>query len=89
MTKTIKCRVTGRVQGVWFRDSTRHQALRLGIDGSATNMPDGSVEILARGTQSQLDELKKWLQQGPELAIVENLDCQDSNDVINSGFVIA
>lgn len=62
--------VHGRVQGVWFRDSTRREAERLGITGYAINLPDGNVEVLAWGETESLRELEAWLQQGPPLARV-------------------
>jgi len=66
--------VQGRVQGVWFRDSTRREAERLGITGHAKNLMDGSVEVLASGSSSALDELAAWLRQGPPLAAVKAVD---------------
>ena len=65
--------VSGRVQGVWFRASTREQAERLGISGHALNLPDGSVEVVACGETAALDELAAWLRHGPELARVDAL----------------
>ena len=58
-------RIEGRVQGVFFRCSTRRQAEALGLTGSAFNEPDGSVSVLACGSQIALDELEAWLQKGP------------------------
>lgn len=58
------------MQGVWFRDSTRQQAESLQITGYAKNLPDGSVEVLACGTDESLDRLKAWLGKGPPLAKV-------------------
>jgi acylphosphatase len=63
--------VIGKVQGVYFRHSTRAQAERLGLRGFARNLPDGSVEVLAHGSPAALEELRRWLQRGPELARVE------------------
>ena len=65
--------VSGRVQGVWFRASTREQAQRLGISGHAVNLPDGRVEVVACGVEAALDKLATWLTRGPELARVENV----------------
>ena len=50
MSHSWKFQVTGKVQGVWFRESTRQQAERLDLCGYAINCPDGSVEVLAYGT---------------------------------------
>ena len=69
-TKCRKFRVTGRVQGVFFRDSTREEARRLRLTGHANNMPDGSVEVVACGTEAALDRLAKWLKSGPPMASV-------------------
>jgi len=68
--------VYGRVQGVWFRDSTRREAERLGVSGHAINLPDGNVEVLAYGTSAALAELEVWLRQGPPLAKVASVEAQ-------------
>jgi len=65
--------VSGRVQGVWFRDSTRREAERLGITGYAINLPDGNVEVLAWGLQEAIELLEAWLHEGPPLARVERV----------------
>lgn len=82
-TTCRRFRVTGRVQGVFFRDSTREQALKLGLTGSARNMPDGSVEVLACGRQDALEQLRGWLQSGPPMAAVASVE---STDVENLSF---
>jgi acylphosphatase len=66
-------RVEGRVQGVWFRESARQQAVRLGITGHAVNLPDGSVEVLACGSEAAVEALAHWLREGPPLAQVSGL----------------
>jgi len=66
--------VYGRVQGVWFRDSTRREAERLAITGYAINLPDGNVEVLAWGVPESLRELEAWLQRGPPLAKVSKVE---------------
>ena len=63
--------VHGKVQGVWFRASTRAQAERLGLRGHARNLADGSVEVVAIGEAEALDALGRWLQAGPPLARVD------------------
>jgi acylphosphatase len=65
--------VTGRVQGVFFRDSTREKAVKLGLTGYANNMPDGSVEVVACGMSHALDKLGEWLQSGPPMASVKSV----------------
>jgi len=66
--------VHGRVQGVWFRDSTRREAQRLGITGHAINLDDGNVEVLACGSHEALDALQEWLYEGPPLAKVSRVE---------------
>ncbi len=67
----VRFLVSGRVQGVFFRASTREQALRLGITGHANNLADGSVDVVACGSDDALAELETWLQHGPPSARVE------------------
>jgi acylphosphatase len=62
--------VLGKVQGVFFRHSTRLEAQRLNVCGSARNLPDGSVEVIARGAASAVEELRVWLRRGPPQAQV-------------------
>jgi acylphosphatase len=75
--------VHGRVQGVWFRDSTRREARRLGVAGHAINLPDGNVEVLAVGPLAALTELEQWLHVGPPVARVTRVDVEivDATDV--------
>lgn len=71
MIQTISITVTGKVQGVFFRQSTREKAMELGITGTVTNQPDGSVLVQATGSREQLDKLVDWCRQGPPRARVE------------------
>ena len=66
--------VRGKVQGVFFRASTRDVAHRLGITGHAVNLPDGTVEVLAFGKDESLGELRRWLSRGPSGARVTAVD---------------
>ena len=65
--------IKGRVQGVFFRASTRRVAESLGITGHAINLPDGDVEVLACGDAAALDQLGEWLQTGPPHARVDEV----------------
>ena len=65
--------VTGRVQGVFFRASARDCALQLGIAGHAKNLADGSVEVVAAGSDEALAALHAWLHRGPPAARVERV----------------
>lgn len=73
MTVCKRFRVVGRVQGVWYRASTRERALALGLRGYAKNLPDGSVEVLAEGDAHAVNELEVWLWQGPAAAEVSDV----------------
>ena len=73
--------VSGRVQGVWFRASTRSQAVRLGIRGRAVNLADGRVEVVACGEDAALDALAAWLTRGPELARVDNVTTEPDGEL--------
>lgn len=77
--------VEGRVQGVWFRASTREQALALGLRGFAQNLDDGRVEVLAVGDAGAIDALAAWLWQGPPLARVDRVERSDAADAGDPG----
>lgn len=66
--------VYGHVQGVGFRWWVWRQATRLGVDGLARNLRDGSVEVIAEGSGSGLAELERLLAQGPPAAAVERVE---------------
>lgn len=70
---TRRFRVVGKVQGVYFRHSTRKEAVRLGIAGHAENLPDASVEVLAHGSVEAVAELMQWLHRGPTSARVDQV----------------
>jgi acylphosphatase len=69
----VRAVVAGRVQGVWFRESCRREAERLGVTGWAHNLRDGRVEIEAQGSRAAVDALVAWAHEGPRLAIVESV----------------
>ena len=62
--------IEGRVQGVWFRDSTRQQAHEQGVFGWVKNRPDGTVEALFEGPEPQVREMVSWCHHGPPSAQV-------------------
>lgn len=80
--------VHGRVQGVWFRDSTRREAQRLGLQGHAVNLPDGTVEVLAVGPVDALAELRRWLHDGPPIARVTKVEEKPLDNADVAGFRI-
>ena len=78
--------VHGRVQGVWFRESTRREAMQLDISGHAVNLPDGTVEVLAGGAPEALRVLEAWLHSGPPMARVTRVDVADADVTETTGF---
>jgi acylphosphatase len=66
----VRLIIEGRVQGVWFRESTRKEAARLGVYGWVRNRPDGSVEVLAEGPEDKVRKLAAWCHHGPTSARV-------------------
>lgn len=73
MLQTISITVEGLVQGVFYRQSTKAKAVDTGITGEIKNKPDGTVYIIATGTDTQLQQFIKWCNKGPEMAIVTNV----------------
>lgn len=81
--------ISGKVQGVFFRASTREQAVRLHLRGHVGNLRDGRVEVLAIGAPAAIEALAQWLQRGPSSARVENVQRQPADAVeAGNGFVI-
>jgi acylphosphatase len=66
----VRLIVQGRVQGVWFRDSTHREALSLGVFGWVRNRPDGTVEVQAEGPEDKVWKLVSWCRRGPPGAAV-------------------
>ena len=69
-----RIRVTGLVQGVFYRQSAALEAARLGLSGAVRNLSDGSVEVEAEGVRSAVEALVAWCRHGPPSARVEGLD---------------
>lgn len=75
-----RCHVSGKVQGVFFRASTRERARALGVSGYARNLADGRVEVLACGEHASVEALIAWLHEGSRMARVDEVLVQDAND---------
>jgi len=86
--KTISIYVTGKVQGVFFRQSTKEEATALGIMGTVRNLLDGGVEIICTGTPEQLDSLINWCRQGPPKAKVTNVEWKEKDLQSFKGFMV-
>lgn len=76
MTICKQCFVSGRVQGVFYRDTTRQHAEKLQLTGYAKNLIDGRVEVVVCGPEESVDNLCEWLWTGSEYSNVSNVDCQ-------------
>ncbi len=72
--RRVNIKVTGQVQGVFFRYSTKAEAERLGLTGFVRNEPDGSVKIVAEGEEEALQKLVEWCRKGTEYSKVEKVD---------------
>lgn len=71
-----RLKIHGRVQGVFYRQSTREKARELGLSGWVKNMPDGTVEALAAGPEEVVKQLIEWCGNGPAYARVDRVDVQ-------------
>lgn len=68
--------VSGVVQGVWYRQSTRQQALAAGVSGWAKNLADGRVEVLLCGEYEAVSQVERWLHRGPVRASVSSVETE-------------
>lgn len=76
-SRGIHAVVFGRVQGVFYRANTQKIAKKLGINGWIRNRDDGTVELVAVGTEDSIEELIAWLAKGPPMARVSNIQLED------------
>ncbi len=74
MLQTISITVSGKVQGVYFRQSAKEKAIQLGLTGLVKNLRDGNVHILITGTPEQLESFKDWCKTGPPRAVVTGVE---------------
>lgn len=72
--RRVRLRIHGRVQGVFFRASTRDRARELGLDGWVRNREDGTVEAVVEGPPDSVDRLVDWSRRGPSAARVERVE---------------
>ena len=80
----VRLFVTGRVQGVFFRQSLKAKSIQNNIFGWVKNLNDGRVECLLEGTEENISTLVKWAHNGPANAIVENVEI--CNEKFNNKF---
>ena len=84
--RTVRLTITGRVQGVGYRFWAERAATALGIRGWVRNRADGSVELLASGSDSAIDALIEACRQGPRAAAVDGVAADDAEDDGSAGF---
>ncbi len=80
--------VSGRVQGVFFRDSTREKAQALGLSGWVRNLPDGRVEAVFEGDGERVEEMISWCAEGPPDARVQDVSTEDEAPENLTGFKV-
>jgi acylphosphatase len=78
--------VSGRVQGVFFRDTCRRVAREHNVAGSAANLPDGSVEVILEGEPGDVEEVLEWCRSGSSYADVESVDVTEEEPEGLQGF---
>ena len=88
MQKGLSARISGKVQGVWFRGSTQLKARELGVTGWVKNEPDESVRLQAFGEESALERLLSWCHSGPKHARVEKVHHSYIPHEIHQDFII-
>jgi acylphosphatase len=86
MAVRVRVLVSGRVQGVFFRASCAEEARRLGVGGWVRNRPDGRVEAVFEGDESQVSEMVEWCRRGPPGARVEGVETGAQNPVGTTSF---
>lgn len=87
--KHVSIRIYGRVQGVFFRASTKEKAQELDIHGNVRNEHDGSVAIEAEGEDNAIGKFIEWCCKGPQLARVDRCDVTEGTVQHMKGFSIA
>ncbi len=80
--------VSGKVQGVFFRQSTETEATRLDLDGWVRNLADGRVEVLVEGEEEAVRELAAWLETGPKKAKVTAVELAEQPVQGIAGFIV-
>ncbi|HRI79002.1 MAG TPA: acylphosphatase [Cyclobacteriaceae bacterium] len=86
--KHITIKVTGHVQGVYFRVSALEKANELGLKGTVRNDADGGVSLEAEGSEEQIELLIQWCRQGPSRAKIENVTSREGKFVGYKSFEI-
>ena len=89
MTVRRRLVVSGRVQGVWYRETCRRRAEAAGVAGHARNLDDGRVEVVLEGDEPAVARVEAWARSGPSRARVDQVEATDEEPTGERGFVIA
>lgn len=81
--------VSGRVQGVFYRDTARRRAEEEGVAGRARNLPDGRVEVIVEGDEDAVDRMIKWCREGTDYAEVTSVEVEDQDPRGDTDFRIS
>jgi acylphosphatase len=87
-TRRVRLLISGRVQGVGFRFSTREAAIQRGVNGWVRNLSDGRVEAVLEGSQPDVQSMIEWCHQGPPAAIVQQVSVHQESPEGLQGFEI-
>lgn len=82
----VRIVVSGRVQGVFYRDRCQREATLLGVRGWVQNLPDGTVEVVAEGSRDAVGRLAEWCRTGPPRAVVTGVEITDETPSGLTGF---
>ena len=88
MKKALKIVITGKVQGVFYRDTAHKKAQELGIFGYVINKSDGSVECTVEGDENKLDKFIEWSKMGSSYAKVDSVDVREVDLANYSEFIV-
>ena len=88
--ESIRFIVHGKVQGVFYRKFVAQKLRQMGIRGYVRNLPDGTVEVLVRATEEELEAIRRALEEGSPLSEVERIEMEylDDDDLLYDGFEI-
>jgi acylphosphatase len=87
--RTVRVRIRGRVQGVFFRASCADEAARLGVSGWVRNTADGELEAVFHGPEETVERILGWCREGPPMARVDGVDVRDEPPYEGAGFRVA
>ena len=86
--RCVRVRISGRVQGVFFRASCARLADELGLSGWVRNRPDGDLEAVFQGSDPAVEDMVAWCREGPPHARVDAVDVWEEEPVLQTGFRI-